>query len=107
MGHVGDVIAPGLFKALSAGYVRQDADTTKRKEAAAKLEEMTKTWGSRFYGQTYAKDIVTSYLGNPDFTEEQFEKLLTKLYNLKSICPDDNEINEQIEFVKSLIVKLH
>ena len=53
--------------------IRSIADATKRKEAAAKLEEMTKTWGSRFYGQTYTKDIVTSYLGNPDFTEEDYK----------------------------------
>lgn len=53
--------------------IRSIADAAKRKEAAAKLEEMTKTWGSRFYGQTYTKDIVTSYLGNPDFTEEDYK----------------------------------
>lgn len=53
--------------------IRSIADATKRKEAAAKLEEMTKTWGSRFHGQTYDKDIVTSYLGNPDFTEEDYK----------------------------------
>jgi hypothetical protein len=64
-------------------------------------------------------NLIDFYFGTPDdqdteyytklFIEKQnkFEKLLTKLYNLKSICPDDNEINEQIEFVKSLIVKLH
>lgn len=64
-------------------------------------------------------NLIDFYFGEPNnddtetyvnlFVEKQnkFEKLLTKLYNLKSICPDDNEINEQIEFVKSLIVKLH
>lgn len=64
-------------------------------------------------------NLIDFYFGTPNdndteyytkqFIEKQnkFEKLLTKLYNLKSICPDDIEINEQIEFVKSLIVKLH
>jgi hypothetical protein len=33
--------------------------------------------------------------------------LLNKLYNLKIVCPDDTEIDEQIEFVKSLIVTIH
>ena len=56
--------------------IRSIADATKRKEAAAKLEEMTKTWGSRFYGQTYTKDIVTSYLGNPDFTEAAYKEVV-------------------------------
>ncbi len=64
-------------------------------------------------------NLIDFYFGEPNnddtetyvnlFVEKQnkFEKLLTKLYDLKSICPDDTEINEQIEFVKSLIVKLH
>ena len=56
--------------------VRSIADETKRKEAASKLEEMTKTRGSRFYGQTYTKDIVTSYLGNPDFTEAAYKEVV-------------------------------
>ena len=61
--------------------IRSIADATKRKEAAAKLEEMTKTWGSRFYGQTYAKDIVTSYLGNPDFTEQDYKDEVAEYAN--------------------------
>ena len=64
-------------------------------------------------------NLVNFYFGTPNdqdteyftkqFIEKQnkLQKLLTKLYDLKSICPDDTEINEQIEFVKSLIVKLH
>lgn len=56
--------------------IRSIADATKRNEAASKLEEMTKTWGSRFYGQTYMKDIVTSYLGNPDFTEATYKEVV-------------------------------
>ena len=40
------------------------------------------------------------------FVEKQtnFRKLLDKLYSLKAICPDDTEIDEQIEFVKNQIV---
>jgi hypothetical protein len=64
-------------------------------------------------------NLIDFYFGEPNdndtetyvnlFVEKQnkFEKLLTKLYDLKSKLPDDTEINEQIEFVKSLIVKLY
>jgi hypothetical protein len=64
-------------------------------------------------------NLIDFYFGSPDdnytteyveqFIEKQnkFKQLLDKLYNLKSICPDDNEINDQIEFVKSQIVKLY
>ena len=43
------------------------------------------------------------------FIEKQnkLKKLYTKLLELKSICPDDSEITEQIDFVKTLIVQLH
>ena len=61
--------------------VRSIADATKRKEAASKLEEMTKTWGSRFYGQTYTKDIVTSYLGNPEFDEQTYKDEIEQYEN--------------------------
>lgn len=64
-------------------------------------------------------NLIDFYFGTPNdrdtktfvvqFIEKQqkFEKLLTKLYTLKSANPDDTEIDEQIEFVKSQIVKLH
>jgi benzoyl-CoA reductase/2-hydroxyglutaryl-CoA dehydratase subunit BcrC/BadD/HgdB len=64
-------------------------------------------------------NLIDFYFGTPDdsitndfvnkFIEKQnkLQKLLTKLYDLKSKNPDDTEINEQIEFVKSQIVKLH
>lgn len=64
-------------------------------------------------------NLIDYYFGEPNdrnteqyvkqFVEKQikFEKLLNKLYNLKIVCPDDTEIDEQIEFVKSQIVKLH
>jgi hypothetical protein len=53
-------------------------------------------------------DSDTDYFVNK-FIEKQnkLQKLLTKLYDLKSKNPDDTEINEQIEFVKSQIIKLH
>ena len=66
-----------------------------------------------------AVNLVDFYFGEPNdrytdeyvnqFVEKQtkLHKLLDKLYNLKALCPDDIEINEQIEFVKSLIVKIH
>ncbi len=63
--------------------------------------------------------LIDFYFGTPNdsdtetfvnkFIEKQnkLQKLLSKLYDLKSKNPDDTEINEQIEFVKSQIVKLH
>ncbi len=63
--------------------------------------------------------LIDFYFGTPNdsdteyylkqFIEKQnnFKKLLTKLYDLKSKNPDDTEINEQIEFIKSQIVELH
>ena len=35
--------------------------------------------------------------------QSKFKKLLDKLYNLKAICPEDTEIEEQIEFIKNQI----
>ncbi len=64
-------------------------------------------------------NLIDFYFGTPDdrytnqyveqFVEKQIklQNLLNKLYNLKIVCPDDTEIDEQIEFVKSLLVKLH
>lgn len=64
-------------------------------------------------------NLIDFYFGEPDdrvteaylkqFIEKQnkFQSLLQKLYNLKTICPDDTEIDEQIEFVKSQFVELH
>ena len=64
-------------------------------------------------------NLVDFYFGTPNdsdtdryvqsFVEKQtkLRNLLNKLYNLKIVCPDDTEIDEQIEFVKSLIVQIH
>ena len=64
-------------------------------------------------------NLIDFYFGTPNdrdtetfvkqFIEKQnrFQSLLNKLYNLKIVCPDDTEIDEQIDFVKSLIVKIH
>ncbi len=64
-------------------------------------------------------NLVDFYFGEPNdrdtdtyvkqFVDRQskLQSLLNKLYNLKIVCPDDTEIDEQIEFVKSLLVKIH
>jgi hypothetical protein len=64
-------------------------------------------------------NLIDFYFGTPNdsdtetfvnqFIKKQnkLQKLLSKLYDLKSKFPDDTEIDEQIEFVKSQIVKLH
>ena len=64
-------------------------------------------------------NLIDFYFGDTDerttesyvnqFVEKQnnFKKLLTKLYALKALTPDDSEIDEQIEFVKNQIVQLY
>lgn len=64
-------------------------------------------------------NLVDFYFGTPNdsdtetyvkrFVEKQtqFRKLLDKLIQLKLVCPDDPEIDEQIEFVKTQIVTIH
>ena len=59
-----------------------------------------------YFGEPTDRDTET-YVNQFIEKQQKFEKLLTKLYNLKALCPDDTEIDEQIEFVKSLIVKIH
>lgn len=63
--------------------------------------------------------LIDFYFGTPndsdttyyvtEFIKKQYklQSLLNKLYDLKSKLSDDPEIDEQIEFVKSLIIKLH
>jgi hypothetical protein len=63
-------------------------------------------------------NLVDFYFGEPDnrISESYFDQfvdrqnklksLLNKLYNLKIVFPDDTEIDEQIEFVKSQIVQI-
>lgn len=57
-----------------------------------------------FYFGDENEKITASY--TRQFVEKQtnFRKLLDKLYSLKALCPDDTEIDEQIEFVKNQIV---
>lgn len=64
-------------------------------------------------------NLIDFYFGEPNdddteyylrqFIEKQnkFKTLLSKLYDLKSKFPDDTEINEQIQFVNSLIHNLY
>ena len=63
-------------------------------------------------------NLIDFYFGEPDdntseyyydqFVEKQnkLKSLLNKLYSLKALCPDDAEINDQIEFVKSQITHI-
>jgi hypothetical protein len=70
-------------------------------------DEFPETHLIDFYFGT-PNDSDTEYYVN-QFIEKQnkFKKLLSKLYELKSQNPDDTEIDEQIEFVKSQIHKLY
>jgi hypothetical protein len=70
-------------------------------------DEFPETHLIDFYFGT-PNDSDTEYYVN-QFIEKQnkLKKLLSKLYELKSQNPDDTEIDEQIEFVKSQIHKLH
>lgn len=78
--------------------IRSIADETKRKEAAAKLEEITKTKGSRFYGQAYDKELTTSYLGNPDFDEARYKKEVSRFENAFYAQSGYDEQNEKTYF---------
>jgi hypothetical protein len=51
----------------------------------------------------YTRDYVEQYIKK----QNKFKTLLSKLYDLKSKNPDDTEIDEQIEFVKSQIHPLY
>lgn len=59
-----------------------------------------------YFGEPNDNDTET-YLKQFIERQNKFKNLLNKLYNLKIVCPDDTEIDEQIEFVKSQIVELH
>lgn len=59
-----------------------------------------------YFGELNDRDTDT-YVKQFVDRQSKFQSLLNKLYNLKIVCPDDTEIDEQIEFVKSLIVKIH
>lgn len=59
-----------------------------------------------YFGEPNESDTAT-YLNSFIDRQNKFKSLLQKLYSLKALCPDDTEINEQIEFIKSQIVELH
>lgn len=64
-------------------------------------------------------NLIDFYFGEPNnldtetylkrFIEKQnkLQSLLQKLYSLKTVCPNDTEIDEHIEFVKSQLVELY
>lgn len=53
--------------------IRSIADSDKRNAAIENLTELTKTEGSRFYGQTIDKALLKTYLGNPDFGQDTYD----------------------------------
>lgn len=59
-----------------------------------------------YFGDTNERD-TEMYIDLFIEKQDKTKKLLQKLYALKALTPDDTEIDEQIEFVKSLIVKLY
>ena len=59
-----------------------------------------------YFGDMNERD-TENYVNQFVEKQNKLKKLYTKLLELKSICPDDSEITEQIDFVKSLIVQLH
>jgi hypothetical protein len=76
-------------------------------ENAASLDESPSVNLIDFYfGEPNDNDTET-YLKQFIEKQNKLKNLLNKLYNLKIVCPDDTEIDEQIEFVKSQIVELH
>ena len=73
----------------------------------ASLDDFPETNFVGFYfgesNDCYTENCIDRFVEN----QNKLNKLLEKLYSLKALCPDDSEINEQIEFVKTLIVKIH
>ena len=59
--------------------IRSIADSGKRAEAADALETLTKTQGSRFYGQTIDKTLAKTYLSSPDFDEKDYKDFVSGL----------------------------
>jgi hypothetical protein len=55
------------------------------------------------YDDRYTAEYVESFIEK----QNKYKKLLEKLCSLKAICPDDTEIDEQIEFVKAQIVEIY
>lgn len=75
-----------------------------------------KSTGSNDFPET---NLIDFYFGEPDenITEQyvkqfidrqnKYQKLIQKLTELKALYPDDTEIDDQIEFIKSLIKTIH
>ena len=59
--------------------IRSIADSGKRAKAADALETLTKTQGSRFYGQTIDKTLAKTYLSSPDFDEKDYKDFVSEL----------------------------
>lgn len=59
--------------------IRSIADSGKRAKAADALETLTKTQGSRFYGQTIDKTLAKTYLSSPDFDEKDYKDFVSGL----------------------------
>ena len=69
-------------------------------------EEVTVNMVDFYFGDTNDND-TDWYVDQFVQKQTKLQTLLNKLYNLKIVCPEDIEIDEQIEFVKSQIVKIH
>ena len=59
--------------------IRSIADSGKRAKAADALETLTKTQGSRFYGQTIDKTLAKTYLSSPEFDEKDYKEFVSEL----------------------------
>lgn len=59
--------------------IRSIADSGKREKAADALETLTKTQGSRFYGQTIDKTLAKTYLASPEFDEAKYKEFVSEL----------------------------
>ncbi len=85
------------FAAVVQG-IRSIADSGKRKEAIKHLEDLTKTEGSRFYGQTLDKDLLGTYLGSPDFTQEDYNEYVKSFAD--QFYPQDGYAEQNAETYK-------
>lgn len=75
--------------------IRSIADETKRKSAIASLKELIKTEGSRFYGQTIDEKLLGTYLGSPEFTQDDYENVTGRFEN--AFYPQDGYDEQNAE----------
>lgn len=84
--------------------VRSVADKGKRDKLAQALETLTKTEGSRFYGQTLDKALAGTYLASPEFSQSDYDGIVQEFDG--AFYPQDGHDEENAEAYLSLYEKI-